>query len=140
LYLLAALFLQGGLHANFPLAQWLSWPWRWIGLLFILKGVALAVAARVRFVKHGTPVRPFTRSTALVTDGPFVFTRNPMYIGVLLVLSGSSLLYGSLSPWLAVFVMWCVLNYLFIPREEACMRQLFGAAYQDYCARVNRWF
>jgi len=134
-----ALLGEWGLHRWLPLAHWLAWPWRWLGLATILAGVALAVTARMRFLKRGTSVRPFTPSSALVTDGPFAYTRNPMYCGVLLVLSGEALLFGSLSPWLVVPAFWCFLNFLFVRKEEECMRIQFGKAFEEYSARVKRW-
>jgi protein-S-isoprenylcysteine O-methyltransferase Ste14 len=76
-------------------------PWRWLGLLLILGGVALAVASERAFQRAGTAVLPFTEPSALVTTGPFVFTRNPMYLGLVLCLLGWAVLLGSwrLSPW-----------------------------------------
>ena len=139
MYLALALLLEWGLHRWLPLAPWLAWPWRWLGLAVILSGVALAVTARIRFLKHGTAVRPFEPSSALVTDGPFKYTRNPMYWGMLLVLTGEALLFGSLGPWLVVPVFWCFLNFLFVQKEEQCMRIQFGQAFTDYSARVRRW-
>jgi len=138
-YLLAALLGEWALHTWFPVVHWPTWPWRWIGLLFILKGVILAAAARWLYLKHHTSVRPFTRSDALVTEGPFRFTRNPMYTGMLLVLSGEALLFGSVGPWLVVPAMWWVLHFLFVLKEEEGMRLQFGERYADYCARVRRW-
>ena len=138
-YLLAALLCEWGLHKWLPVYQLLNWPWRWIGLLFILKGVLLAAMARRQFLKHKTTVKPFHKSDALVTGVPFSWTRNPMYTGMLLLLSGEALMFGSLSPWLLVPAMWIVINFLFVHREEAGMRLQFGAAYEEYCRRVKRW-
>jgi protein-S-isoprenylcysteine O-methyltransferase Ste14 len=138
-YLLAALLCAWGLHSWMPLYQVLEWPWRWVGLLLILKGVTLAALGRIQFLKHKTSVRPFTRSDALVTAVPFEWIRNPMYTGMLLVLAGEALLFGSVGPWLVVPVMWLVLDRLFVRVEEACMQLQFGPAYEAYCARVKRW-
>lgn len=138
-YLLAALFCEWGLHTRLPVYPWLAWPWRWVGMVFILKGVLLAVTARSKFLKHKTTVRPFQESDALVTEGPFAWTRNPMYTGMLLVLSGEAFMFGTLGPWLVVPAMWFVLSRLFIRKEEAGMRLQFGSAYEEYCLRVKRW-
>lgn len=138
-YLALALLAEWGLHRWFPLAHWLAWPWRWSGLVCIVAGVVLAISARRLFLKYDTAVRPFSKSSALVTEGPFKFTRNPMYWGMLLVLTGEALLFGSLGPLLVVPAFWCFLNFLFVAKEEACMRIQFGQAYEDYTARVKRW-
>lgn len=138
-YLLLALLSEWGLHAWLPVAQWLSWPWRWAGAFFIAKGLALAIMAVLQMRKHQTTVEPFHRSEALVTSGPFAWNRNPIYTGMLLVLSGEALLFGSVTPWLMVPVMWFVLHRLFVAREEEGMRMQFGAAYDEYCSRVKRW-
>ena len=135
-----ALLMEWGLHTWLPVAQLLSWPWRWIGILVILKGVGLTLWARLQLLKHKTTVIPFHKSDHLVTTGPFNHTRNPMYLGVVLVLCGAAFLFGSLTPWVGPPLFWLVVARLIVPKEEAGMRMQFGAAYDEYCARVKRWF
>lgn len=64
----------------------------------LIFGVALNISADRMFEQHKTTVKPFEESTALVTDGVFRFSRNPMYLGMVLILSGVVLLAGSTTP------------------------------------------
>ena len=84
-------------------------------------------------------MRPFEQSTALVTGGLFRYTRNPMYLGLVLMLLGAAVGFGTLSPFFAivVFVWW--IQSRFIVREEAFLAGIFGPEYLAYKARVRRW-
>jgi protein-S-isoprenylcysteine O-methyltransferase Ste14 len=75
-----------------PLGQWISPPWNRLGGLVAAVGIAIAVAAFVRFRQIGTTVNPVdpSKATRLVADGVFRFSRNPMYLGLLLSLIGRS--------------------------------------------------
>lgn len=64
----------------------------------LIFGVALNISADRMFKQHKTTVKPFEESTSLVTDGVFRFSRNPMYLGMVLILSGVVLLAGSTTP------------------------------------------
>ena len=138
-YFISALLLQGVLHKWLPLVHWLSWPWRWSGVLFIAAGVALALTANRQFSSMGTTVKPFQPSTALATGGVYCFTRNPMYTGMILVLSGDALLYGCLAPWILIPPYMLLITSLFIKKEEAGLSLQFGGVYDDYRRKVRRW-
>jgi len=138
-YFLGALVLQGVLHKWLPLVHGLSWPWRWSGVLFIVAGVALALTANRQFSTLGTTHKPFQTSTALATGGMYRFTRNPMYTGMILVLSGDALLYGSLTPWIIIPPYMFLITSLFIRKEEAGLSLQFGEDYDDYRRNVRRW-
>ena len=85
------------LLARLPGASWPPGPWRFAGLVPLAAGLVIAFAASRRFARVGTNIVPLTRSSALVTDGPFTFSRNPMYLGMLLALCGVALLTASVS-------------------------------------------
>jgi protein-S-isoprenylcysteine O-methyltransferase Ste14 len=84
-------------------------------------------------------VVPFERSTALVTDGLFRYTRNPMYLGLTLVLAGVALLLGSLGAWLPIPVFVAIIQVNFIAGEERFLTELFGEEYLVYKQRTRRW-
>lgn len=138
--LLAALVMWA-LHRWMPLAQWIDHPWNRLGWLPVLAGIGIAVAAIGRFQQAHTTVNPREPHTAssLVTDGVFRLSRNPMYLGLLLVLIGWALYLGSTSPWIVppLFVM--VVTVLQIIPEEQALEKLFGEAYHDYRQHVMRW-
>ena len=104
-----------------------------------LAGVLLLVGSLRKFWSAGTHARHSKPTTAIVTSGPYRFTRNPMYVGVLC-------LYLALACWmrqlwpvvLSPLAMWLLTTWVIKPEEEFLGRQ-FGTEYQEYRARVRRW-
>ena len=139
LWLALALGLAAALHFLLPIARLVPWPWSLAGSVLILAGVALAIWGERRFKRAGTAVRPFEPSSALVEDGPFRFTRNPMYLGLLLALAGVVILLGTLSPLAVLPGFFLLLHARFVVPEEAHMGRHFGERYRDYLRRVRRW-
>jgi len=103
-------------------------------------GIALAIWGERMFAAAGTEILPASPSNKkLVTSGPFRFTRNPMYLGLILVTLGIAFYAGTL-PFFAVPVLvFFLCNKLFIPFEEAKMQRQFTDRYTDYLRRVRRW-
>ena len=125
-----------------PLQQVIGSPANRFGWLLLLAGAAIIATAVVQFCRARTtvdPMRPAKAST-LVRSGIFAYSRNPMYLGMAIGLAGWAVLLGSLSPWLVVAAFAPLLTWLQIRPEEAVLSALFGREYDDYCARVRRWF
>lgn len=135
LYLVAAL----GLHYLFPGMRIVYSPHPFLGITILGAGVFLAGWALRLFKKKGTTHNPHGMPTALVTAGPFRFSRNPMYVGVSLVLSGIAIFVGTVPVFLAPVAFFVTMNAVFIPREEKVLERIFGQAYIDYKNRVRRW-
>ncbi|HLN11476.1 MAG TPA: isoprenylcysteine carboxylmethyltransferase family protein [Xanthobacteraceae bacterium] len=122
----------------------LGWP-RPRGLPLL--GIALvAVAwipplwALVLFRREGTEIDPTSPANRkLVTSGPYQFTRNPMYLGLVLLALGVAVWVGACPMFMAPVAVFATANWIHIPFEEAKMRRQFGAAYDAYVARVRRW-
>lgn len=113
--------------------------WRLLGILPIGAGVALAALGKRQFQRAGTAVRPFETSSALVTDGLYAWTRNPMYLGMVLALIGLGLALGAAVPFaVPPFFAW-LLTARFIRHEEAMLEAQFGDTYRAYAANVRRW-
>lgn len=114
--------------------------WRWLGLTLVAPGVAIIARCFVDFVRrgHGTPA-PYDPPRELVVSGPYRYTRNPQYVGVLAVVCGEAVLAGR--PVLFAYAALLAVGYhLFVTRhEEPALRRLFGDAYDRYCATVPRW-
>ena len=138
-YFLASAILMLLLHLGWPGPQLALGPWRWLGLLPIAGGVALAIAAARQFKRAGTAVRPFSEPSAVVTSGPFAFTRNPMYLGMVACLVGWAVILGSVTPVVVIAGFFALIHYRFVLREEPFMAERFGEAYRAYTARVRRW-
>lgn len=110
------------------------------GVLF-LTGVLFTLGAMLTFRRSKTTVNPLKpeAATALVSGGPFRVSRNPMYLGLLLVLIGWAVLLGAPSSLAGpvVFVLY-IQRFQIIP-EERVLALKFGEVYAQYCARVRRW-
>ena len=110
-----------------------------IGALLLVAGIAVVLTCVRMFFAANTTVIPHRRSARLVTRGPYRATRNPMYVGVTLIYLGIAALRAVLWPVLLLPIPLVILNYVVIPQEESLLRATFGAAYEQYCARVRRW-
>lgn len=139
IYFFAACAAMVALHALVPVDRLVSPPYTYLGVVPIVAGVVLAVVAKRRFDGVGTTVRPFERSTAVVSDGPFGYSRNPMYLGMFLALSGLFVVLGSLSPLPVLPLFYWIIVTKFVRREERHMVEQFGDVYGDYKRRVRRW-
>lgn len=95
--------------------------------------------ASIAFNKAGTPVVPFERSTALVVTGFYRWTRNPMYLGLVLILLGAAMLLGTLSAFLPIPVFVWIIQTRFIRGEERFLEDIFGNEYLAYKSKVRRW-
>jgi protein-S-isoprenylcysteine O-methyltransferase Ste14 len=110
-----------------------------IATLFILVGLGFSAAGFFSFKSRGTPVRPGAEPTQLVLSGPYRVTRNPMYLGLLLISIGCFFAVESL--WFVVppVIFFRLINFRLIPFEEQLMKEHFGAEYEAYRHRVRRW-
>lgn len=115
-------------------------PLRWLGLIPLLLGIGLLLAGSGRFRQVGTNIKTFDEPDVLVTDGPFRFSRNPMYLGFLLLLLGAAGLMGATSPFFGPLAFFLAAMLWYIPYEEEAMHAKFGQAYEAYVQKVRRWF
>jgi protein-S-isoprenylcysteine O-methyltransferase Ste14 len=139
IYLLAALVAAVGLHWYVPIGTVVPSPINLAGVLFGTLGLASILWAADLFRIAGTPIKPFKQSTTLVTSGVYRITRNPMYLGMTLILLGTALLLGSIAAFLPIpLFVWQVRRKFVLP-EEAFLGNLFGQQYLEYKARVRRW-
>jgi protein-S-isoprenylcysteine O-methyltransferase Ste14 len=139
--MLVAAALMWALNRWLPLAHWIAHPWNRVGALTGAVGAAVAVAAVARFRRVETSVNPvdLTKTTRLVTDGVFGVSRNPMYLGLSLLLVGWALWLGSASAWLLPPLFVIVITLVQIVPEENSLGRLFGEQYFAYRRRVPRW-
>lgn len=110
------------------------------GLALLTCGVLIDVTAIRALGRHGTTVMPHRSSAALVTTGPYAYSRNPIYLGNTIALAGLALVFDV--PWFLILAPFAALwvQELAIKREEAHLAARFGAAWTEYAARVRRWF
>lgn len=138
LYLLV--FLTASLvNMAFPV-QLLPLGWNRIpALLFSLGGLGIFVGAALALRRAGTTLSPYKPAKALLTTGPYLRTRNPVYLAFAWIYLGCACLIASLWPFLFFPVLILVLNKSVIAREEAWLEARFGEAYRAYRARTRRW-
>jgi len=111
-----------------------------LGIVLIVIGIVLAVTAAMLFRRENTEINPTSATNRkLVTSGPFRFTRNPMYLSLVLVTLGIAFWVGAWPMFLAPLATFVTVKWFHIPFEEAKMRRQFGEAYDAYCGRVRRW-
>jgi protein-S-isoprenylcysteine O-methyltransferase Ste14 len=140
IWMLAMLLAAYAMQRGFAWAQIVYFRSPPFAIWLTVLGVFLAAWGRSTFAAAGTEIMPASATNKrLVTNGPFGFTRNPMYLGLALASLGIALFPGTL-PFLLVPVLQFVLcNFVFIPFEEAKMQRQFGAQYTEYLGRVRRW-
>jgi protein-S-isoprenylcysteine O-methyltransferase Ste14 len=118
----------------------LGYDWRMmIALVFIIAGFFLIAVAAVSFRNAKTHLEPWKPTTALVTTGIFAWSRNPIYVGMVLGYTGLSFLADSVLSIAALPLVIAVIHYGVIRREEHYLDVKFGQHYRDYRAKVRRW-
>ncbi|MDC3150639.1 isoprenylcysteine carboxylmethyltransferase family protein [SAR86 cluster bacterium] len=134
--LLASIVLQIILLFSFPISVDLS---SLLGLILILSGISLVFVSfrfmrkmKTTFIPDGTP-------EVLISSGPFKFSRNPIYLGMLTVLVGVAFLMSSLSAIIIAFVFGIIINFTWIAHEEKKLHELFSEDWENYSSKVRRW-
>ncbi len=111
------------------------------GALVLIFGWGMTLHASKLFAEHKTEILPASPvNHALVTSGAYRYTRNPMYLGLVLMLIGIAIYVGTLPLFVSAVGLFLVLNFLFIPFEEEKMARQFGEQYAAYKQNVRRWF
>src|ERR1043166_5169583 len=111
------------------------------GMIITTIGAAVALWCLLTFVFVGRgTAAPFDPPRRLGVRGPYRFVRNPMYIGAILAMIGLALFYASLSILIYAAVILVATHLLVTLYEEPTLRRSFGADYESYCRRVNRWW
>ncbi len=123
-----------------PLAT-VARPSLWVASLPALGGALCALAGVASFRRAHTTVNPVTpqASSSVVTTGVYGFSRNPMYLGFLLVLTSFALYLGNVGSALLLPMFVAYMHRYQIAPEERALHQKFGSEYQRYTERVRRW-
>ena len=138
-YFLLSLIAMAALHRFLPLVTVLRPPITGLAAVPILAGMVFGPGAILAFRRQGTSVHPFHQPTALVTTGPYRYSRNPMYLALALVLVAVATWLGTLSPGVVVPLFLLAIQQRFILNEERRLTAAFGTAYLEYRHRVRRW-
>lgn len=109
------------------------------GYAFALAGMALIAASLGLFRRHHTRPEPWQPSSTLIRSGLYLFSRNPMYLGMTCLSLGFCLIFESIAAALLVAGVAFIIDRFVIAREEAYLSRRFGADYDDYRRQVRRW-
>jgi len=140
-YALTSVIMMWLLDKYYPLLETSQhWPVV-VGGLLIPAGILIDVLAIVQFRQAKTTINPLRpeSSSRLVTSGFYAYSRNPMYVGMLLCLIGVALLLRSLTPLLILPVFVLVVTVLQIVPEEKALAKIFGDEFSFYRQKVPRW-
>lgn len=138
-YFFICLIISVLLFYTLPLTQIIRYPFNLIGFLFFIVGAGLNIWTDQLLKKEKTTVKPFEKPAVLIQTGPFKFSRNPMYLGMALLLLGFEIILGSVTSFIGIVLFVFIMESLFIPDEEKIQLELFGEEYMKYKKKVGRW-
>lgn len=127
------------IHVFFPLVHWAEPTFTYIGFGLIALAGMFGGWAAWTFHRHETPIHPFGTPRCLVTIGPYRYSRNPMYLSLLVMLLGIFVLLGSVTPLIALLAFETIISTRFIDPEERALERRYGDAYRRYKSTVRRW-
>lgn len=136
---LIALLLAWLLGRIWPIPlQWAAWT-RWIGWCLFFAPFLLVFWANWTFRRHHTVANPRGKVTTIVTDGPFLYSRNPMYVSLLVFYIGAAVVLRLLWGAILLVPVFLALHYIVILPEERYLQAAFGDQYASYLRQVRRW-
>jgi protein-S-isoprenylcysteine O-methyltransferase Ste14 len=122
-----------------PAGNGIMFPAPWPGVLVAAIGFATMMAGCGLFKRRNVAICPNAPTARLVTDGIYRFSRNPMYLGMITMLTGLAITIGSWPFYVCVGAYFSVINFAFCPFEEAKLTNIFGGEYKEYARSVRRW-
>ena len=111
----------------------------WVGGLLVLLGLGLIGAGLIKLRRAGTSVHPNEPTLALVTDGPWRYSRNPLYLALALIYLGIAIAADSVWALVLIVPALLMIRYAVIAREERYLEAKFGGIYRRYRSSVRRW-
>ncbi|MGI9388127.1 MAG: methyltransferase family protein [Methyloligellaceae bacterium] len=139
LIFLVCLLIGIGLDAIWPVPFLQAALQYGLGLAFIVLSVALIVLVLREFSRAKTDISPYKPTMAIITTGPFAYTRNPAYLSLALLFIGIAAMADGLWIWAMVIPAMAIIHFFVVLREEAYLERKFGDGYRTYKASVGRW-
>jgi protein-S-isoprenylcysteine O-methyltransferase Ste14 len=127
------------LHYFFPITTVVAFPYNLLGLLIVGLGVYLAFQSVRLLISYNTTFEAGGNPSSLVTKCPFNYSRNPIYLGFLLIALGTATILSSISTFIAHIIFFVIANTIIIPFEENRLQKNFGIEYERYKTSVRRW-
>ena len=116
-----------------------SWKNSLLGLIAILLGIIIILYSVIEFKRQKTNIIPFKSSSVLITNKLYLYTRNPMHLGMLIILLGTGLIHSNLGTIFIAFLFIPIMNVRVIKHEEIMLEVKFTERYKSYKNRVRRW-
>lgn len=138
-YFLVALVLMFISSYYFPVSHLIYVPLRVFGILLAVAGVVLSGWSIMLFRQAGTPLHPFEKPAVLVRTGPYKYSRNPIYLGMLFILTGTWIALGTFTPLFVLLLFFYIIQEAFVKQEELFLEEHLGDDYRQYCRSVRRW-
>lgn len=141
LYMFMMAVVMWLLDQYLPIYNLIASPWNMLGLVFITLAIVADGVLLLQFFHINTSISPLhpDRVNSLVVTGLYRWSRNPMYLGFLLVLFGWATVLASVSPFIVLPLFMIILTVQQIIPEEIILEQKFGQEYRDYKSAVRRW-
>jgi len=133
------ILLAAAIHVLVPVLPKHLFSSSLVAVFLGVAGFAVMMWAWWQFKDHKVAICPTDITDYLITDGLYRLTRNPMYLGMILMLFAIAVFVGTLPFYVAAFVFFTIINWLFCPYEEDKLMRAFGQDYSDYRTRVRRW-
>jgi protein-S-isoprenylcysteine O-methyltransferase Ste14 len=111
----------------------------WVGIGLLLAGLAIGIPGRLALRSAGTSVKPTQPTTAIVMQGPYRFTRNPLYVGLTCFFVGLTLAFDTGWGFVVLVPLLVVMHFGVVRREESYLERKFGEEYRQYRGRVRRY-
>lgn len=134
-----AIALSYFISTLFPILQFTDVVISFAGLICITAGIGLFLWARKLLRKHKTTLRPHGKPSKLVTYGPYRFSRNPIYLGFLMISIGTVLLFANVLAFAGPLIFFVFISTFVIPIEERMLTKTFGKSYTSYNKKIRRW-
>lgn len=138
-WFLLSIILAIGLHFWLPVRQLFFPPVTYLGIGAIAVGIIVLLFCAYLFRQKNTAIEPFQESSYLLREGIFNYSRNPIYLSMIIVLTGLWLYLGSLTPAVVIPVFALLIQEIFVKEEEKMLETKFGEEYREYKATVRRW-
>jgi len=123
----------------FPDPRAISIPLNFCGIFIMLGGVYLLAKARMFIEKYDTEIHTFKQPRNMIIEGPFRYSRNPIYGGFTLMIMGVWFIFGNWYGAMGWILFFLCCNFWYIPFEEKNFEKQFGQVYLDYKSKVRRW-
>lgn len=125
-------------YFTLPAYNILPFPYNLAGVAISFLGFTIMGKSNDLFRKHKT-TKDFGDSSNLITEGIYLRTRNPMYLGMFLMLAGMGIAFRNTFSLLTPFLFFLVSHFLYIPKEEKLLAKTFGEQYLEYKKKVRKW-